>query len=79
MTNNHNNRSFENKRGLSVEVRNNNFESALRTFGRKVKQEGLLREVKQKQFYEKPSDVRRKKQADAVVRQRKALTASREL
>ncbi len=68
----HNNGSFENKRGLAVEVRNNNIEGAIRTLGRKVKQEGLIRELRSRQFYEKPSTVRRREHAEAVARAKKA-------
>ncbi len=64
--------AFENKRGLSVDVRNNNIEGAIRTLGRKVKQEGLIREIRQRQYYEKPSTVRRRERAEAVSRAMKA-------
>jgi len=64
---------FEGKRGLSVEVRGDNIEGAIRLLGRKVKQEGLLREIRRREYYEKPSVIRRRKAADAVVRHRKAL------
>ena len=68
----HRNAPFEGKRGLSVEVRNNNIESAIRTLGRKVKQEGLIRELRARQSYEKPSTVRRRKKAEAISRAMKA-------
>lgn len=55
-------------RGLMVEVRNNNVEKAIRLFGRKVKQDGLLRELRARQYYEKPSTVKRRKKAEAVRR-----------
>jgi small subunit ribosomal protein S21 len=71
---NHKNGAFENKRGLSVEVRNNNVEGAIRILGRKVKQEGLIREIRARQFYEKPSTVRRRKHAEAVARHKKNLS-----
>jgi len=69
---NHRIGAFENKRGLSVEVRNNNIESAIRTLGRKVKQEGLIRELRARQFYEQPSTRRRRERAEAVSRALKA-------
>lgn len=72
MSKKHTTGSFENKRGLAVEVRGHAYESAIRTFGKKVKQEGLLREVKDRQFYEKPSEVRRRRKAEAISRYRKA-------
>lgn len=68
----HKSGNFENKRGLSVEVRNNNIEGAIRTLGRKVKQEGLIREIRARSFFEKPSTVRRRERADAVARAKKA-------
>lgn len=60
------------KRGLSVEVRNNNVEKAIRLLNRKVKQEGIIREVRARQFYEKPSTARRRKKAEAVRRAHRA-------
>lgn len=64
--------AFENKRGLAVDVRNNNIEGAIRTLGRKVKQEGLIRELRQRQYYEQPSTVRRREKAEAISRALKA-------
>ena len=60
------------KRGLTVEVRNNNVDGAIKLLNRKVKNEGLIREVRQREYYEKPSIVRRRKHLDAVSRARKA-------
>ena len=37
------------------------FESALRRFKRKIEQEGILREVRDRFYYEKPSKKRRRK------------------
>ena len=68
----HKNGAWENKRGMSVEVRNNNIEGAIRTLGRKVKQEGLIRELRKRQFYENPSTQRRREKAEAVIRAIKA-------
>lgn len=70
---NHPTGNFEGKRGLSVEVRNNNVESAIRLLGRKVKQEGLIREVRKRQYYEQPSTAKRRRRAEAQVRWRKTL------
>lgn len=64
--------AFENKRGLAVDVRNNNIEGAIRTLGRKVKQEGLIRELRSRTFFEKPSTIRRRERAEAVSRALKA-------
>lgn len=67
----HSTGNFENKRGLSVEVRNNNVEGAIRLLGRKFKQEGIAREARARSFFEKPSTVRRKAKMKAISRARK--------
>ena len=36
------------------------FESALRRFNKKIEQEGILREVRNRKHYEKPSERKRK-------------------
>ena len=45
------------------------FESALRRFNKKIKQNGILTEVRRREFYEKPS-VRRKKKTMAARKRR---------
>jgi len=45
-----------------VEVRKDeSFESALRRFKKRIEQEGILREIRDRKHYEKPSAKRRKK------------------
>ncbi len=46
-------------KGLYVEVYNNNIEGSLKKFKRMIKDSELLYEVKQRKFYEKPSDAKR--------------------
>ncbi len=47
-----------------VEVRKDeSFESALRRFKRKIEREGILKEVKERKHYEKPSEKKRKKKS----------------
>ena len=48
-------------RGLTVEVRYNNVEFALKKFKRMVKDSGMMLELKKKSYYEKPSKVQREK------------------
>lgn len=62
---------FEGKKGMCVDVRGGNFDGALRLFSRKVKREGLMRELRARDFFEKPSTIRRRKAAEAVSRARK--------
>jgi len=51
------------------------FESAMRRFKRQCENEGLLAEIKKRQYYESPSMIR-KKQKDEVKR-RQRVQASR--
>ena len=46
----------------NIEVkRDESFESALRRFKKKIEQVGILREVRDRKHYEKPSERKRKK------------------
>ena len=42
-------------------VKNGNVERAMRTLKKKLQKEGLLKELKQKQYFEKPSAKRKRK------------------
>ena len=44
---------------FTIEVRNNNVEKALRVMKKKMKKEGLFQELKDRQYYQKPSFKRR--------------------
>jgi len=45
-----------------IEVkRDESFESALRRFKKKIEQEGILKEVRDRKHYEKPSERKRKR------------------
>ena len=63
-------RKEKKSKGLHVEVRNNNIEGALKKFKRMVKDSGMMVELRDRQYYEKPSEKRRKKQNLAKSRQR---------
>jgi len=63
--------SFEGKKGLTVEVRNGNIEGAIRLLSRRIKQEGIMRELRARSYYEKPSEKKRRKHAEAVSRWKK--------
>ena len=47
--------------GIKVDVRNGNLEKAMRVLKKKILKEGLLKEIKQRQYYEKPSEKRVRK------------------
>lgn len=55
---------------VKVYVRNNNIEGALNAFKSKVSKAGILEEYKRKQFFTKPSELRREKRKQAIIRSR---------
>ncbi len=57
---------------VQVSVRDNNVEAALRTLKKKLQREGLFKEVKQRRFYEKPSEKKLRKREEASRRSRKS-------
>ena len=56
---------------MEIHVMDNNVEKAIRVLKRKLQQEGLFREMKQRKFYEKPSVKRKRKEKEAQRRLRK--------
>lgn len=59
--------------GLSVEVRNNDVNKALRRFKKKVQEDGILQTLREKEYYEKPTAKRKKAKAAARARHLKSL------
>ena len=53
---------------MEVVVKNGNVERAMRTLKKKLQKEGLLKELKQKQYFEKPSAKRKRKKAEGIKR-----------
>jgi len=60
----------EKMNGLQVKVYNNNIEGALKVFKRMVKNSGLMLELKEKAYYEKPSTKKRHAKALQKARYR---------
>lgn len=54
--------------GLVVHVRNDDISGALRKFKKKVIESGLLQEIRERQYYEKPSEKRKKAKAAGRAR-----------
>ena len=54
--------------GLQVEVYNNEVEKAMKILKRKVKDSNLFIDLREKEYYEKPSKVRREKRNLAKLR-----------
>jgi small subunit ribosomal protein S21 len=57
--------------GLVVEVINGDVERALRKLKKKAQNEGIFQELKKREFYVKPSELRRRQKAQARARARK--------
>ena len=58
----------------NIRVKDNEpFEVALRRFKRSCEKAGILAEVRRREFYEKPTQTRKRKQAAAVKRHLKKL------
>ena len=53
---------------VTVVVKNGNVDRAMRTLKKKLQKEGLLRELKQRQYFEKPSAKRARKKAEGIKR-----------
>jgi small subunit ribosomal protein S21 len=56
---------------LQVFVRDNNVDQALKVLKRKMQREGVLKEMKRRRFYEKPSDRATREKSEAIRRRRK--------
>ena len=63
-----NNKSDWKLPGIRVEVRNDDFNKALRIFKKKVQQEGIIQEVREREHYVKPSEIRKKAKAAGRAR-----------
>lgn len=57
---------------MQILVRDNNVDQALRVLKKRMQREGLFREMKLRNHYEKPSERRARDRAAAIRRARKA-------
>ena len=67
------------KRGIRIEVRNNNVEFALKKMKRMVKDSGLILELKSRSYYKKPSEIKREKKNMAKLRNKYNNQKNRDL
>lgn len=63
---------------VTVSVRDNNVEQALRALKKKMQREGLFREMKLRKNYEKPSERKAREKSESVRRWRKLERKRRE-
>ena len=68
------NNNNQERRGLSVEVRNGDVNFALRKFKKKIQEDGILQELRAREFYEKPSITRAKAKKAGRARWLKKLS-----
>ena len=57
---------------LEVTVRNNNVEKAMRVLKKKLLKDGMMRELKERQYYQKPSEKKRLAKKRGIKRALKA-------
>jgi small subunit ribosomal protein S21 len=63
---------------LEIRVDDSNIEKAIRLLKRKIQNDGIFREQKNKRFYEKPSLKKKRKRLEAQKRKQKSLRMSRQ-
>lgn len=56
---------------MQVIVRDNNVDQALRVLKKKMQREGIFRDIKLRDHFEKPSEKRAREKAEAIRRTRK--------
>ena len=56
---------------ITVEVRKGNVEQAMRVLKRKVQKEGIVKELRMRQYYEKPSAKKRRKKKENIANVKK--------
>lgn len=64
---------------ITVEVRGGNLEKAMRVLKKKVQKAGILQEIKDKQYFSKPSEKKREKAKERAKVIRKMQKANDEL
>ena len=64
-------------KGSTVYVRNDNVEQAMRKFKKKMQDCGLLQELRDREFYEKPTATRKKKASAAKNRWKKKVASQK--
>ena len=56
---------------ITIQVRNGNLEQALRVLKKKSQKSGILKELKARQYYEKPSAKKRRKKKEGIANYKK--------
>jgi small subunit ribosomal protein S21 len=61
--------------GRTVLVKDGNVDKALRKFKKKIQEDGLLNDLRDREFYEKPTTERKRKKSAAKNRWQKQVSA----
>jgi len=61
--------------GRTVLVKDGNVDKALRKFKKKIQEDGLLNDLRDREFYEKPTTERKRKKSSAKNRWNKQMAA----
>jgi len=56
---------------ITIQVRNGNLEQALRVLKKKSQKVGFLKELKARQYFEKPSEKKRRKKKEGIANYKK--------
>jgi len=58
---------------IEVQVRGGNLEKAMRVLKKKVMKEGLVKELRARQYYQKPSEIKREKKKEGIKNYKKKM------
>ena len=62
-----------NSLSITVEVRGGNLEKAMRVLKKKVMKEGIVKELRPRQYYQKPSEIKREKKKEGIKNYKKKM------
>tara|TARA_B100000902_G_scaffold88361_1_gene92302 strand:- start:15278 stop:15481 length:204 start_codon:yes stop_codon:yes gene_type:complete len=57
---------------ITVEVRGGNLEKAMRVLKKKVLKAGIIKEYRDRQYFKKPSEIKREKKKEGIKNYKKA-------
>ena len=58
---------------ITVEVRGGNLEKAMRVLKKKVMKEGIVKELRARAYYQKPSEIKREKKKEGIKNYKKKM------
>ena len=58
---------------IEVQVRGCNLEKAMRVLKKKVMKEGIVKELRKRQYFQKPSEIKREKKKEGIKNYKKKM------